>query len=213
MGASKQTAIELVFAIAHEIGNHLGGIRLQAHLLDEELDARALAEASISIDEMAGCSGPLLTLLRPLLSDDWRASGGETWASLLGRVERHFEDEGTRGVRLEREPSSDEGLEAPDLDWLHPLLVALVGATIAHVGARGTVVLALETRENERVFMVEDDGEEEDLSPDAAYRGRPLALAIARELVGRAGGHVNVRRTPGEASNRTRIELIFGDRR
>ncbi len=213
MVESKQIAVELVFAIAHEIGNHLGGIRLQAHLIDEELDARSLAEASIVIDEMASRSGLLLTLLRPLLSDDWRASGGETWASLLGRVQRHLEDEGTRGVRLEFGPVADDGLEAPDLEWLHSLLVALVGVTMTNVGARGTVHLALETRGNQRALVVEDDGEEEDLSPDAAHRGRPLAVAIARELIGRTGGQVNVQRTSDGASKRTRIELIFGGAR
>ena len=60
MGKVMGSRTELAFAIAHEVGNHLGGIRLQAHLLDENLDVRALAEASILIDGLAGRSGPLL---------------------------------------------------------------------------------------------------------------------------------------------------------
>jgi len=213
MGESRDDAIGLAFSIAHEIGNNLGGIRLQAHLIDEELDARALAEASVTIDEMAGRSGPLLTLLRPLLTDDWRAAGRETWSSLLGRVQQQIAEEGTRGVRIELEPLADATVEAPDLEWLHPLLVALVGATIAHVGRRGSVRLALETREGETLISVEDDGDEEDLSAEAAYRGRPLAVAIARELIGRAGGHVDASRISDGRSDRTRVALIFSDAR
>ena len=44
--ANHERARELVFAIAHEVGNQLGGIRMQAHLLDEGLEARAVAAAS-----------------------------------------------------------------------------------------------------------------------------------------------------------------------
>ena len=59
MGMATGSGTELAFAIAHEVGNHLGGIRLQAHLVDEDLDVRELAEASILIDGLAGRSGPL----------------------------------------------------------------------------------------------------------------------------------------------------------
>ena len=52
----------LAFAIAHEIGNHLAGIRLEAHLLDEALGARGLAKASLAIDSLAGQAAPLLAL-------------------------------------------------------------------------------------------------------------------------------------------------------
>jgi len=92
MGMATGSGTELAFAIAHEVGNHLGGIRLQAHLVDEDLDVRELAAASILIDGLAGRSGPLLALLRPLLSDDWKPAGNSTWAHILGRVQKQIED-------------------------------------------------------------------------------------------------------------------------
>ena len=193
MGGSSESGIELAFAIAHEVGNHLGGIRLQAHLLDDELGAREMAEASILIDGLAGRSGPLLSLLRPLLSDDWRRAGGATWAGVLGRLAQQIEDEGTRGVRFEVTGALETESAAPDFDWVHPLLTALVEATIAHVADRGSeasVRLALVEDEEGVRLDVCDDGEVEDLSPAAARRGRPLAVALARELVGRSGGRV-----------------------
>ncbi len=205
VGDSKQVATALVFAIAHEVGNHLSGIRMQAYLLDPDLDARSLAEASINIDELAGRAGPLLSLLRPLLSDDWRPSSGKSWSGLLHRVRQQIEEEGIRGVRLELRCAGGEALEAPDLEWMHSLLVALVGATIAHVGRKGAVEIALEEKAGEVRVVIEDDGPEEELSSAAAHRGRPLALGIARELVGRAGGHVDV----GREAGRTRVSLVF----
>lgn len=210
MAGSKQGAVDLAFAIAHEIGNHLGGIRLQAHLIDEELDLRSLAEASVSIDRMAGRCGPLLTLLRPLLSEDLRSGSSETWSSLLGRVRQQIEDEGTLGVRVEFKGLAAATFAAPDLEWLYPVLVTLIGATIAHVDRRGSVVIALEPSQDEIAVVIEDDGEEEDLSLTAAYRGRPLAVAIARELIGRTVGRVECSRRPEGSSERTRIRLVFG---
>ena len=78
----------IVFAIAHELGNHLAGIRLEAHLLDEDLGVRGLAKASLAIESLAGQAGPLLTLLRPLLGPDSSRPLTVDWASLLESVKR-----------------------------------------------------------------------------------------------------------------------------
>lgn len=208
MGGSSDSGVELAFAIAHEVGNHLGGIRLQAHMLDDELGAREMAEASVLIDGLAGRSGTLLALLRPLLSDDWRRSGGDSWAGVLGRVVQQIEDEGTRGVRFEVTGVVETEVAAPDFDWVHPLLIVLVESTLAHVADRGadaTVRLELVADGDGVRLDLVDDGEVEDLSPEAARRGRPLGVAIARELVGRSGGRVETETS--EAG--TRVGLYF----
>ncbi len=88
----------LVFAIGHEVANHLGGIRLQAHLIDEDLDALGLAKTSVEIDALAGRAAPLLALLRPILSERPDPSPPVAWASLLAGLRRQLDDEGTRGV-------------------------------------------------------------------------------------------------------------------
>lgn len=208
MGGSSDAGVELAFAIAHEVGNHLGGIRLQAHMLDDELGAREMAEASVLIDALAGRSGPLLALLRPLLSDDWRRAGGDSWAGVLGRVARQIEAEGTRGVRFEVAGVLETEVAAPDFDWVHPLLIALVESTLAHVADRGadaSVRLELVTEGDGVRLDLVDDGAVEDLSAAAARRGRPLAVAIARELVGRSGGRVET--DTSEASTRVGIHF------
>lgn len=207
MAASNEFATELVFAIAHEVGNHLGGIRLQAHMLDEDLDARSMAEASILIDDLAGRSGPLLSLMRPLLLSEWRAAGASPWSNLLARIQQQIEDQGTRGVQLTMsvEDGAAQEAVAPDFEWVHPLLVSLLESTIAHVGRGGKLEVRLEMGAGGATLLIEDDGEEEDLSPAAAPRGRPLALSIARALLGRIGGRVETSRE----ADRSRVALIF----
>ena len=66
MRGSAGTAERLVFAIAHEIGNHLGGIRLQAHLLDEDLDAHERFRLTRELgDRFVEASGnPVLQMIR-----------------------------------------------------------------------------------------------------------------------------------------------------
>jgi len=202
-------AYELVFAIAHEVGNHLGALRLQAHLLDEDLDPHALALASVEIDGLAGRAGPLLALLRPLLSRESRAlHGGAPWSSILAGIAQHYEDQGTRGVSLAvgaKEVPDDSDPTAPKLDWLHPLLLVLLDATLALVPTRGTIRIGLKETRGKVSLMIDDDGPEEDLSAGVALRGRPLAVALARELLVLVGGRVTTRR---DAAG-TRVELIF----
>ena len=95
--------------------------------------------------------------------------------------------------------------EAPDFEWVHPLLVSLIESTIGHVGRGGKLDVRLEMGGGGPTLIVEDDGDEEDLSSEAAPRGRPLALSIARELVGRIGGRVETSREAG----RSRVALVF----
>jgi hypothetical protein len=199
------TPNELVFAVAHEIGNHLGGIRLQAHLIDEDLAPHALAESTVAIDDLAGRAGPLLALLRPILGAEYRSASGATWSSLLRGLALQLEEEGTRGVRVGIEPPSDCDLEPPDVEWLDPLLMALIGSTLAQVPARGGISLRIGSRGGETALVVEDDGVEEDLSAGAALRGRALVVGIARALVDRLGGGVEVERV----AERTTVALVL----
>lgn len=199
----------LVFAIAHEIGNHLGAIRLHADLIHRDQGTRALATTSVAIDDLAARAGPLLALLRPILSSHTMAgmesAEGLPWSVLFNGIQRQIEDEGTRGVRIEFPRVAESEQTAPGSDWLHPLLTVLVGSTLEVVSPSGTICFGLEFGDGQTVLTVEDDGAEEDLSSQAVLRGRPLGVEIARRLVAGLGGRVDVHRD----SNRTRIELIF----
>ena len=56
-----------------------------------------------------------------------------------------------------------------------------------------------------------DDGEAEDLSAEAPRRGRPLAVALARELVERSRGRVET--GTGSDGRGTRVGLLFSGTR
>ncbi len=185
---------ELVLAIAHELGNHLGGIRLEAHLLDDDLDPRELARTSVEIDSMAGRSGALLGLLRPLVVPGERSSGALSWLGILAGVRQELSDQGTRGAELTFELPENASHPAPAVGWLHHLLMAWLGSTLAQVqsrkGGKGRVRVAFVAGEHESSIVFEDNAPEEDLSDASPRRERPLALAIARVLLGELEGRV-----------------------
>ncbi|MFO0688751.1 MAG: hypothetical protein U0900_08585 [Myxococcota bacterium] len=199
----------LAFAIAHEIGNHLAGIRLEAHLLDEALGARGLAKASLAIDSLAGQAAPLLALLRPLLSPGARRAGGGTLASVLDGVRRQLEEEGAAGHPLAVAVGAGvEGAVSP-IEGLHALIVALVGPPEALASGAAPIALRVERAGGALVLSIglpgeafveaaaeaaaaEGAGGAGTGSRGAALRGRALALALARVLVADAGGAVEV---------------------
>ena len=184
----------LVLAIAHEIGNHLAGIRLEAHLLDEELGARGLAKASLAIDSLAGQSGPLLALLRPLLAPGARPAEGVTCARVLEAVRRQLREEGTAGRAIELE-IADAASGSLAIEGLHSLLLALVGLPETSLDANGPIRLRLDRSANEIELVCELPGDacRGALGADAhMLRGRALAVAIARRLVADAGGAVDL---------------------
>ncbi len=197
----------LVFAIGHEVANHLGGIRLQAHLIDEDLDSLGLATTSVEIDTLAGRAAPLLALLRPILMERPDPGRPVAWASLLAGLRQQLADEGTRGVRVEIESPRDPSCRGPELEGLFNLMMALVGASMARLTSRQKIRIWIEERESETVFVLEDDGVDEDLSVGTPLRGRPLVVAVARCLLAAQGGQVEILRE----ADKTRIELIFAN--
>lgn len=185
---------ELVLAVAHELGNHLGGIRLEAHLLCSDLGPRELARASVEIDSMAGRSGALLGLLRPLVVPGERSTAGPSWLGVLDGARRELVDQGTRGVEVVFELTDDAACSAPPVAWLHHLLMAWLGSTLSQLqtreGQKGRIQVSFVPGQSESLIVFEDNAAEEDLSEGAPRRERPLALAIARTLLGELGGHV-----------------------
>ncbi len=181
----------LVFAIAHEIGNHLAGIRLEAHLLDEDLGPLGLARASLALDSMAGQAGPLLALLRPLLAPGSKRAAGPSFAAVLDGVRRQLEDEGAGGRPIELEVAKDVEAAGPAFDGLHALVLALVGSPDALPAGKAPIRLRVGRRESGIEIACELPGEAFEGGAHA-LRGRPLAVAIARALVADVGGRVEV---------------------
>ena len=202
----------LVFALAHEVGNHLAGIRLEAHLLDDSLDAAGLARASVSIDSLAGQAGPLLALLRPLLAPAAVPAARISVASVLDGVRRQLEEEGLGGRAVLVEIANDAAEGRVAFEGLHALLLVLVGATQTLPPGRAPIALRLACRADEIEVVCELPGEafgvEEGEGGQPALRGRDLAVALARVLVADAGGRVVVE--SGNGCSRVRLRLPRG---
>ncbi|MEZ4332812.1 MAG: hypothetical protein R3F35_13705 [Myxococcota bacterium] len=197
----------LVFALAHEIGNQLAGIRLEAHLLDESLGPAGLARAALAIDGLAGQAAPLLALLRPLLAPEARRIGAASCAGVLEAVRRELEAEGTGGHPIVLDVAADADRDAPAIEGLHALLRALIGAPGDLRPPRQAIRLGL-VRAGRGVAVVCDlpgdvladavgsgegaGGGGRAPLPAHALRGRPLAWAVARLLVEDAGGRIEL---------------------
>lgn len=209
----------LVFALAHEVGNHLAGIRLEAHLLDESLGAAALARASVAIDALAGQAGPWLALLRPLLAPAAARSTRVSVASVLDGVRRQLEEDGLGGHAVRVEIASDAAEVRIAFDGLHALLMVLVGSPETLPPGRAPITLGLASRAGavagagggEVEVVCELPGEAfgadggEGAGGQPALRGRDLAVALARVLVADAGGGVDVESGAGRARVRLRL--------
>ena len=65
-----EAAIDLVLSLCHEIGNVIGAIRLNAHLVDSEMGARELARTAVDLDDLSARSSALLMQIGPVLRAD-----------------------------------------------------------------------------------------------------------------------------------------------
>lgn len=206
--ASDAATAELVLALCHEIGNLVGAVRLQAHLLDGDMSPRELARASLDVDDLCARSAALLAHVRPLLVGPSgpvvTVSPGELVGSVRDLMARHAGP----GVRLVADAEQDLPELAADRATLHHLLQSLVFGAIEAAGGGGTVRLVAERGDGAVAFGVEDDGPvgpEPEGGVRQALRGRPLVWAVARRIVGRAGGRCEASRSSG----RTRVSLVW----
>ena len=90
----------LVFAMCHEISNLVAAMRLQAHLLDEELDARGLAVASLEIDDLSARTASLLALVRPVLTEPLKDVPPIAAGVIALGFERALTEYGERGFEI-----------------------------------------------------------------------------------------------------------------
>lgn len=197
----------LVSAICHEISNFVAAIRLQAHLIDEDLDRRALAEAVMEIDDLSARTASLLALIPPLSRPQPDASRKVPAGAIARQFERALKTHGARGCTFVfeiEEPLPDVRAEP---EWLHDLLMChAFGAMEAMEAMRAadagrTLRFEVEATETEVIFAVEDVAREDaDFLGwrQATLRGRALTNALSHCFLCRGGGGFDVRREGGQ---------------
>ncbi len=201
---------ELVGALCHEVGNWLAAVRLQAHLLDDDLGPRELASASLEIDDLCARSSAMLALLRPLLGERSDSAPAADLAALLPTLRAALVDHGTRQVTLEVEaPDSPRPVRAAHAVLLS-LLTTLCWGSVHAMRDGGT--LRISSRPPSRpdgdsvVIRLEDGAPFEGRIDDwrsPPLRARALGWAIAESLASGLGGGLDV----GEHAGGCRVDL------
>lgn len=222
--SSADASKNLVFAMCHEISNLVAAVRLQAHLLDEDLDARGIAVSSLEIDDLSARSVALLALIRPVLSEVIGRSNSLEFdsssksereepalapipAGLIAQgFERALAEHGGRGFEIEFDIEDDLPEVLIDSEVLHYILLMHVYGAMEAMENGGKIRVEVVAREKEVSFAIEDWAPEDSELLNwrtASRRGRPLECAIAHHILEKRGARFEVRRHG--ASNRTEI--------
>lgn len=198
-----------MLALCHEIGNLVGAVRLQAHLLDEDMSPRELARTTLDMEDLCARSAVLLGHVRPLLAAPARAAEPVAPAELVASVCRVMARHAGPGVRLVDEAESDLPLIEADRSVVHQMLQSLVFVALEAVASGGTVSLRATRRAAGGIaFVVEDDGTADaEPDPTAALlpRGRGLVCAVADAIARRHDGHCETERR----GQHTRVSLVW----
>lgn len=207
-GIGESDGAELVFALCHEVGNLVGAIRLHAHLIDDEMGPRDLAQASLEIDHLSARCAAMLAHIRPLLSGAPAIVDEVAPDELLHSLESMMREHGVRGAELEFNAEAHLPVLRVDREVLHHLLQSLLFATLEVASGQGAVSVRAVRRGRRVAFEIEDDGEvDEDPAAwrDQIRRGRPLLYAVADDVLGKRGGRLEITRQDG--CTRVALEL------
>ena len=206
MGQGERNAI--VLALCHEVGNLVGAIRLNAHLVDEESSGVELATASVEIDDCSTRIRSLLALVRPLLTEPTEDDPGVSADALVRGVGEALDEHGGGGVSIEIEAAHGLPRVPGRLQALHHLLATFAYYAVEEARPGGRVRICAAASDGRVVFRVDDDGRhDEDLGVvhGGALTGRTLACEVAKVVLGSLGGGVEARR----AGDVTQIELTL----
>jgi len=206
-GPAAPSAHALVFAICHEVANLLAGTRLEASLIDPDGDGVSLVKTAARIESASARAGALLASIRPVLDPESQSLFAVDPADVLQGLYSGLDASVDARVVVDLESAVDLPARTLATEPVHFLLVSLVYCALAEAPSPACVRVSAGARGAELAFAVRCDGELgiEDASP--ALRGAPLALAVARRIVGAAavGGRVEAACEEGG----TRIELVF----
>ncbi len=205
-GKSAGDSANLVFAMCHEISNLVAAVRLQAHLLDEELDARGLAVASLEIDDLSARSAALLALVRPVLSEPPAEISSIGAAVIAVGFERALDEYGGRVFDIAFDIPDELPEVRAEPEVFHYILLCQAYGAMEAMGKDGSLRIEVSTSEKEVVFAIEDKAREDAQHLEwwnAALRGRALECALANHILAKRGARFEVRRQ-GEC-NRTEI--------
>lgn len=194
---------ELLFALCHEMGNLVGAIRLQTHLIDQEMRPRDLVVARSEIDVLGARMSALLALVRPSVGDVGREHAvGVHGSDVMAAVEHGLDTLLVPGVELAFERAPGDALLRIDRSALQALVASFAHLAVEQVRPRGRVLVASRPGERGTDFVIEDDGPADSSLVEwsaGPWRGRALLCALAHELLDRCGGSIEATSTNGRS--------------
>ncbi len=197
----------LLFALCHEMGNLVGAIRLQTHLLDQEMSPRDLVAARSEIDVLGARVSALLSLVRPVEDGAPPPPGdGLDPGDALAVVEHGLETLMLPGVSIELVRSGAEQRLRVDRNAAQALVSSFVHLAVEQVRPSGRVRVHIDQRERQGAFVIEDDGPADPGLADwrsEPLRGRTLLCAIASHMTEAVAGELRAQ----TAMTGSRIEI------
>ncbi len=199
--------MRLLSGLCHEMGNVLTATRLYAQFLTDEIGPEEVVANAEEVDHLSGIASQLLLLVRPIVAPRERGRGVANPCDVLERVQANLEP-ARKGVEVRIVPDSSAGVFQANMDGdlLQTFITTLIQEACQGLQDGGRVDVRVEASTDQVVFVIEDDGEEDEglvRFREEALRGRPLRCAIIDHVLRKFDGRVEVsRKRP-----RTHIEL------
>jgi len=199
----------LLFALCHEMGNLVGALRLQTHLLDHEMSPRDLVTARSEIDVLGARISALLALVHPLqapkLPDAADAIDPDDVVSV---VEHGLEPLVLPGVTLDFTRDGGGHRMRVDRNALQAIVSSFAHLAVEQVRPSGCVRVAVEPAGEGVALVVEDDGPIDhslESWADESLRGRTLLCALTAHVLSHGEGELHV--STSKSGSRVEIRL------
>jgi signal transduction histidine kinase len=194
--------MDLVLALAHEIGNLLAATRLHAHLIDADRTATELSESSATIGELSSRMGSLLAQIRPLVSPVPVGAPNIDPIEVLDGVQRGIEESCDERVTIDLESADGLPMAVIDPEPLHHILLTLIYRALEESEPAGKVAVSAFAQAESIIFTVDDESKFEDVA-GSALTGRALLHAVADAILRPRRGQIAIRSLDGG----NRVEL------
>lgn len=184
VGSEQPSAIELVFAVCHELGNWLAGTRLEANLIDSLSERAEFAKASRRIESASARAGSLLALIRPLLDPESTEIIAVDPLDVLAGLRSGLDESVDSRVTIELKSAVDLAPICLPAEPLHHLLGSAIYYALEAGGDTGGVRVRASAENGIVEFAVLDGKSFSAAGGAPSLRGRSLLLAVAQHVIG-----------------------------
>ena len=176
--------MRLLSGLCHEMGNVLTATRLYAQFLTDEIGPEEVLENAGEVDHLSGVASQLLLLVRPIVAPLERGRGVAEPRDVLERVQASLEP-ARKGVEVRIAFDSSAGVSRVNMDGdlLQTFITTLIQEACQGLPDRGRVDVRVEAGSGPVVFVIEDNGEEDEALFTSTRRRSAVAHCDAQSLI------------------------------